>query len=125
MLWDGSEPAPAATGQQPPYAGAPAEESGQGTPIARGQSISSVANPDAAASNRLPSFDSIAAAAGRLIHGNKNAKLVDVVAEAAFSGSLAGEDVTSQHTPMMQQCLRTKRYHPDTIFFIWNASGRL
>lgn len=66
VLWDGSEPAPAATGQQPPYAGAPAEESGQGTPIARGQSIPRVANPDAAASNLLPSFDSIAAAAGQL-----------------------------------------------------------
>lgn len=45
------------------------------------------------------------------------------VAEAAFSGTLAGEDVTSQHTPMMQQCLRTKRDHPDTPFFIWDASG--
>lgn len=38
LLWGGSEPAPAAAGQQPPYAGAPAEESGQGAPIARGQS---------------------------------------------------------------------------------------
>ncbi|MCK6392065.1 hypothetical protein [Zoogloea sp.] len=50
VLWDGSEPAPAATGQQPPYAGAPAEESGQGAPIARGQSNPSVANPEAAGS---------------------------------------------------------------------------
>lgn len=38
LLWGGSEPAPAAAGQQPPYAGAPASESGQGAPIARGQS---------------------------------------------------------------------------------------
>jgi len=53
------------------------------------------ADPATAAPNLLPSFDSLAAAAGRVIHGNKNAKLMDGVAEAIFSGTLAGEDVTS------------------------------
>lgn len=50
LLWGGSEPAPAAAGQQPPYAGAPAEESGQGAPIARGQSSDATVaqQPDAA-----------------------------------------------------------------------------
>ena len=53
------------------------------------------ADPATVAPNLLPSFDSLAAAAGRMIHGNKNAKIMDGVAEAIIAGTLAGEDVTS------------------------------
>ena len=37
ILWSGSEPRSAATGQQPPYAGSPDGVSGQDAPIARGE----------------------------------------------------------------------------------------
>lgn len=37
ILWSGSEPRSAATGQQPPYAGSPDVASGQDAPIARGE----------------------------------------------------------------------------------------
>ncbi len=52
------------------------------------------ANPAAAAPDLLPAFDNIRDAASRFIHGNKTARLTEGVADALFSGTLAGEDVT-------------------------------
>ena len=52
------------------------------------------ADPSAAAPNLLPAFDNIRDAFNRLAHGNANRKHIDGVADAIFSGTLAGEDVT-------------------------------
>lgn len=52
------------------------------------------ADPSAAAPNLIPAFDNIRDAFNRLAHGNANRKHIDGVADAIFSGTLAGEDVT-------------------------------
>nr|MBB4249027.1 hypothetical protein [Rhodocyclus tenuis] len=51
LLWGGSEPAPTVAGQQPLYAGTPETSSGQGAPIAQGQSSENTVAPGNAAGN--------------------------------------------------------------------------